>query len=202
MRATKQLKLEIVRIMKLVGISIPKKRDADNSTMEDAAAMITTLSVRKLVSVDANANNKLHRHNPAVVIWTNSDRNIVCCNQILDRVEPDSSDTIMTVKRVCVMYSLTVDVEAIKITSKRPKSAKTNVEMYKIFAHCHRSVDAVKKMLHGITMIDVAMHVNHSNTVDVVETKIISIQKETVTHNVNADAQSRHSQRNNQTSMM
>lgn len=211
MLATKLPKLEIAKTMKLVGTSIQKRRDADNSIMVDVVATIIILSVKKLVSADANENNKRHHqhrqhhqhHSQAMMIWNNSDRNIVCCNQRQDHAVPDSSVTIMIAKLVFVMYLLTVDARAIKIILKRPKNAKINVETYKICALCHRFVDAVKKMLHAIIMINATMHAKHLNTADVVEIKIISIRKEIATNNVNADAQNRNNQKSSiQTSMM
>lgn len=203
MHVTKLLKLEIAKTMKLVGTLTRKKKDADNFIMEVAVVMIITLSVKMLVLDDVNENNchhhnrLSHNHQPKVN-WNHSSQNIVYCNQIRDHAVHSSQDTSMIVKLVFVMYSDMVDAVVIKITSKRPKIAKIDAEMYKTCAVYHPFVDAVKKMLHVTIMRAAMMNVFHSNIADAVATKTISIRLENANHNVNVDANKNRYQNNSQ----
>lgn len=185
--------------MKPAGISIQKKKDVDNSIMEDVAAMKITLLAKKLVLDDAKENNHhLHQHHNnhhvAVTMLNHSDRNIVNWSPTQDHAEPFNQDIITIAKPVFAMYSDMAAVVAIQITSNRPKNVKIDVEIHKIYAHCHLFMDDVKKMLHVITMMVHAMIVFHLNTADAVETKITSILLENVKHNVNADDQTNNDQ--------
>lgn len=70
--------------MRLVGTSIRKRKDVDNSITADVEEMIITLAAKTLVSTDVNNENKHHQHHhhhdnhhAKTMNWNHSDRNTV-----------------------------------------------------------------------------------------------------------------------------
>lgn len=198
MHATKPLKLEIAKTMKLAGTMTRKRNDADNSIMEVAVVMTIISSAKKLVLVDANENNyrqhhhHSHRHQQKVN-WNHLDKSIAYYNQTVDHAEQFNRGTSTTVKPVFAMFLHTEDVVAIKTTSNRLRIAKIAVEMYKICVVCRQFMVVAKKMLHATIMRVALMSVLHLNTAVVVETRTISTQFQNVNLNVNVSADQNNS---------
>lgn len=169
MHVTRLPKLAIVKTMKPVGTSIQKRKDADSSIMADAVETKTTSRTnnRACLAVRSRLSPKL----PNQLKRNHSAANIVTCHKRLDHAVPLYHVSTTIRKRVHVTYSLMVGARAIRITSNRKKIARVSVDMYKMHAPYHQSMDNAMKMRPDGIMIDEQTSAQSSCSAVVVEIK-------------------------------
>lgn len=188
------------RIMRLAGITTPRRNIAVNSITVDLAETTTISTTNSLVLHDVN-NSKQQQphndhdhdqnHNDPISDHNNLDalkRNTASWTTIRVNVECPKRDTITIRTKDFATFSHTVDVEEMKTISIRRRSANKVAAMLKIFAVCHLCMDSVKIIQPVGTTIDEQRNVSNSLSADVAAIRTISTLMVNVEINVAEEA--------------
>lgn len=172
MYASCRPKLANVRTTLPTGTSIRKSPVADSSTTVDAAAMETTLPMKRPASTDVSrvAKRRLslsNQINPRIGNISTAGNASSRWTPAIAAARTTNVGITMTAVRESVWNSRTPDAEEIRTTSNDTTNARVLAEVLKMLVLCDRSTDGATRMRPGGTTISAANGATRSRSVDV-----------------------------------